>query len=45
VALQNTQSVAEICGTHKIRSEADTNHLEIMEALFGEMNEEHCHEE
>ena len=44
VALQNTQSVAEICGTRKIRSEADTYHLEMMEALFGEMNEGHPHE-
>lgn len=44
VALQNTQSVSEICGTRQIRSEAETNHFEMMEALFGEINEGHSHE-
>lgn len=39
VALQNTLSVAEIRGTNRIRTEAGTYHLEMMEALFGEMNE------
>lgn len=44
VALQNSQTVAEISGTRKIRSEANVHHLEMMEALFGEMNEGHFHE-
>ncbi|WP_159918326.1 DDE-type integrase/transposase/recombinase [Pantoea sp. 18069] len=40
VALQGATPTAEIRGTRKLLSEVETTHIEMMEALCGEMNEE-----
>lgn len=38
VAIESTLSTSEIRGTRILRSEADSSHIEMMEALFEEMN-------